>query len=421
MNKIWTIIKHEYKETVFKKSFIISTILGPAIMLALVFIPALLIKMEVEEPTKITVIDYTDFAFDKLTEKLNQKLSNGQDKYILDRPDFDAIDYEQQKEILKAEILDEKINGFILIPASIVDSGRIEYYSKNVGNLDLNRNLQQSVNDLIIEHRIAQSGLEPDLVKRLTNRVGLKTIKIRKGQEEKERGFGDEYMGTFAFVMILYITILLYGTSIMRGVIQEKTSRVIEVLLSSTNSFQLMAGKIFGLGSIGLTQYLIWSIFGLGLIFYGAAFMPFSSDWFNFSPMIFVYFVLFFILGYFLFATLYAAVGAMTNSEQEAQQLSMPIVFSLIIPLLMVGFLVKNPDSTIATVLSMIPFFSPILMFTRINLTTPPFYEIWGAILLLIIAIIISIWIVSRIYRIGILMYGKKPNLPEIIKWIKAK
>jgi len=421
MNKIWTIIKHEYKQSVLKKGFIITTILGPIIMLSLVFIPALLIKMEIEESTKIKIIDYSGFTYQLLSEKLNHKLSNGQEKFILSKIDIAAEDYKTQKEILKSEIIEEKINGFILIPHSIIDSGKVEYFAKNVSNLQLNRILRQSVNDAIVDYKISKSGLDQKLINELTKPTELKTIKIKKGMEEKERGFGEEYFGTFAFVMILYITILLYGNTIMRGIIQEKTSRVIEVLLSSTNPFQLMAGKIIGLGSVGLTQYLIWSLFGIGLVLYGSLFMPASTDWFNFSPTIFMYFVLYFILGYFLFATLYAGVGAITNNEQEAQQLSMPIVFSLIVPLLMIGFLVKNPDGTIATILSMIPFFSPILMFTRINLTSPSFIEIWGSVFLLILTILFSIWIVARIYRIGILMYGKKPNLPELLKWIRAK
>lgn len=421
MNKIWIIIKNEYKQSVLKKGFIISTILGPVIMLSLVFIPALLIKMEVEESVRLKIIDYSGFTYQVLTEKLDQKLSDGQDKYILDKLDIKPEDFLTQKEDLKTEVFDEKINGFILISKDVIDNGKVEFYAKNVSNLDLNRNLRQAIDEAVIEYKISRSGLDQNLINELTKHTEFKTIKIKKGMEEKERGFGEEYFGTFAFVMILYITILLYGNTIMRGIIQEKTSRVIEVLLSSTNPFQLMAGKILGLGSVGLTQYLIWSLFGIGILLYGSLFMPTSTDWFNFSPTIFMYFVLYFILGYFLFATLYAGVGAITNNEQEAQQLSMPIVFSLIIPLLMIGFLVKNPDSAVATILSLIPFFSPILMFTRINLSSPSFIEIWGSILILIATILFFIWIVARIYRIGILMYGKKPKLPEILKWISVK
>jgi ABC-2 type transport system permease protein len=263
--------------------------------------------------------------------------------------------------------------------------------------------------------------LEPALVNTLTRRIGLKTVKIKEGAEEAESSFIEEYFATFAFVLILYVTILLYGAAIMRGVLQEKTSRVVEIMLSAANSFQLMAGKIIGLGSVGLTQYVIWSLFGSALLTYGAVLNPTASSMPDFSLGLFIYFILFFLLGYFLFATIYAAIGAMTNSDQEAQQLSMPVVLLIIVPILVFAFIVKNPDSTTAVVLSMIPFFSPILMFARINISSPPFIEIGSAILILVLTIFLLMYITARIYRIGILMYGKRPNLPELMRWIRTK
>ena len=421
MNKIFTILKREYKESVYKKSFLITTLITPVLMLAMVFLPAILTGVNVEETMDIKVIDYSNWIFDELVEKMDTKLSDGSQKYNLTQIPHADKAFENLKESLKQEINDEQINGFIHIPADVVDSAKVEFYAKNVGNFDVNREIRNAVNEIVIDYRISKSGLEADLVNELTKRVSLKTEKIRKGEEEKEGGFAQEYFSTIGFVMILYITIILYGATIMRGVIQEKNSRIIEILLSSANSFQLMLGKVVGLGSVGLTQYLIWSVFGILLMLYGGGVSGFSSDWFNFSPMIFVYFVLFFILGYFLFATLYAGIGSITNSDQEAQQLSFPVVMLLVVPLLLMTFIIKNPDSTLAVVLSLIPFFSPILMFTRINITEPSMLEIWGAILLLILTILGFIWVVAKIYRVGILMYGKKPNLPEVMRWIRAK
>jgi ABC-2 type transport system permease protein len=213
----------------------------------------------------------------------------------------------------------------------------------------------------------------------------------------------------------------MYGASIMRGVLQEKNSRVVEVLLSSTNSFQLMVGKIMGLGSVGLTQYLIWSLLGISFSLYGGAIVGLPVGQISFDPLIFLYFILFFLLGYFLFATIYAAFGAISNTDQEAQQASLPIVVLLIIPLIMMTFIVKNPQSTVSVVMSILPFFSPILMFTRINISTPGTLEIWGAILLLFITTLLCMWIVARIYRVGILSYGKKPTFSELMRWIRTK
>jgi ABC-2 type transport system permease protein len=259
------------------------------------------------------------------------------------------------------------------------------------------------------------------IVKELTRPLSIKTIKISKGGEASERGFMEEYFSTFIFVMILYMTLIIYGTSIMRSIVQEKSSRIVEVLLAGLNPFQLMAGKILGQGFVGITQYLIWAVCGIGLILFGGKVMPMAGDYFNFAPEIFLYFVIFFVLGYFVFSALYSAIGAMCNTDQEAQQMSFPVVMVLIIPILVFSMIVKNPNSTVSVVLSLIPLFSPILMFARINLTTPSMLEIWGSIGLLILTILILIWFVSKIYRVGILMYGKRPTLPEIIRWMRYK
>jgi len=337
----------------------------------------------------------------------------------LKSPDFNL--FEQIKDRLKDRNNKEEIDGFIHLPAKVIDAAEFEFYARNVGNFDLNRQIHNAVNEILVDHRIKMSNLDRGIISSLMRESELRTVKITKSAEEREGGFVQEYFSTFTFVMILYITIIIYGMYTMRSIIQEKNSRVIEILLSSANSFQLMVAKIIGLGSVGFTQYLIWSLFGIGLLLYGSSFVEASNEWFSFSPMLFIYFIIFFILGYFFYATIYAGIGAITNSEQEAQQLSFPVVLLIVLPIIMMTFIVRNPDSTTAVILSLIPFFSPIIMFARVNILSPPLIEIWGAIIILILCILILMWIVARIYRIGILMYGKRPTLPEVIKWIKAK
>ncbi|MGD9488445.1 MAG: ABC transporter permease [Calditrichaceae bacterium] len=418
MKKLWILVKREYMESVFKKSFIFITLLTPLIMIALGVIPSLLIGLETEEPVVLNVVDQPGFVYDRLNEALSDTLSNGSKKFFLNlksngsNPEFLISN---EKTLVETGVID----GFLFIPEDISETSELSFYTKNVANFDLNRRIENTVTDIIVNKRLEDSQLDPEFINTLTKSVNLKTYKITKGGEENERGFGEEYFSTFIFILILYVTLILYGTAIMRSIVQEKTSRIIEVLLSSANPFQMMAGKILGQGSVGLTQYLIWALFGIGMVLFGGRVIPISSDYFNFSPMLFVYFVLFYILGYFVFSTLYAAVGAITNTDQEAQQLSFPIVFMLIIPMMLLGFLVKNPDSNISVILSLIPFFSPIIMFARINISAPSFVEIGGSIVILIITIIFLIWLVSKIYRVGILMYGKRPTLPEIIKWLR--
>ncbi len=418
MKKLWILIKREYIESVFKKSFIFITLLTPLIMIALGVIPSLLIGLESEEPVVLNVTDKTGFVYDRLNAALSDTLSNGSKKFFLNLKSDDSnpeFSIANEKTLVETGVID----GFLFIPEDIAETSELSFYSKNVANFDLNRRIENTVTEIVVNKRLVASQLDPQLINTLTKRINLKTFKITKGGEESERGFGEEYFSTFIFILILYATLILYGTAIMRSIVQEKSSRIIEVLLSSASPFQMMAGKILGQGSVGLTQYLIWALFGIGMVLFGGRVIPISSDYFNFSPMLFVYFVLFYILGYFVFSTLYAAVGAITNTDQEAQQLSFPIVFMLIIPMMLLGFLVKNPDSNISVILSLIPFFSPIIMFARINISAPSFVEIGGSIVILIITIIFLIWLVSKIYRVGILMYGKRPTLPEIIKWLR--
>jgi ABC-2 type transport system permease protein len=381
--------------------------------------PTLLIGFDSEDPIRLDIIDESGFVYNRLNTTLDDTLKNGEIKFQLNQ----VLVNDSLGKIISSQRLmveDEKIEGFLYVPTDVSETNYIEFYAKNVANFDLNRRIRGAVGIIVTNHRLEQSGLDAEKINNLTRGLSLKTYKIVKGVTQAESGFLTEYLTTFAFVIILYITILGYGANVMREIIQEKSSRIIEVLLSSANPFQLMAGKILGQASVGLTQYMIWSIIGIGLATYGGTIFPSAANSFNFSPAIFIYFILFYILGFFLFASLYAGVGAITNSEQEAQQIAAPIILILIVPLMLIGFMVKNPDSTMVAVLSYIPVFTPIIMFTRINLSTPSSLEIFGSILLLIFTILLIIWITSKIFRIGILMYGKRPTLPEIVKWIRV-
>jgi len=390
------------------------TLLTPLIMVALAVVPSLLMQLDSGKQVKLHIIDHSGFVARPLTAAFTDTLADGGAKYVVTVLDTN-VDPEKEKILIR----DESINGLIITPANVADSGRIEFFAKNVADYSLNRSIRSNIEKIVIDHRIRKSGLDPEIIGTLTEPLHLKTIKISKEGTESERGFTDEYFSTFIFVLILYMSLIMYGTSIMRSIVQEKTSRIVEVLLASANPFQLMAGKIFGQGSVGITQYLIWAIFGIGMIFYGGSVMPISTKYFNFPPSLFIYFVVFFILGYLIYAIMYSAIGAISNSDQEAQQMSMPVILMLIVPIMLLGYLVKSPDSTLSVVLSLIPFFSPIIMFARINLSNPPIIEVLGSIGILIVTIIFLVWVVAKIYRVGILMYGKKVNYKELWKWLR--
>ena len=417
MRKILTIIKREYKEAVFKKSFIIITLLIPVLMIGMAVLPTLLLMIQSKKITRVHVIDQTNWLFDELQQNLTDTLKNGQLKYQLSKINVTQNDLNnllnEQKELIKSK----KIDVLLVFPANIDSVGQATLYARNIADFDLISRFKNTISKLVSNHRLLASGIEPHLVNKLIKPVKLETIKILRGRKESKSGFLNEYFTTFIFIFILYFTILLYATAIMRSIIQEKNSRIVETILSGANAHQFMAGKILGQGAVGITQYTIWLAIGIALFFASGRYLPAGS--FNISPIIFLYFVIFYILGYFLFSSIYAAIGAIVNSEQEAQSLLMPVVMILVIPLALFSLILKDPNSIISTTFSLIPFFSPLVMFARINIANPPAFQIISSIIILILTIAAFIWFVAKIFRVGILMYGKRPTLIEIIKWIR--
>jgi len=420
MHKVFAIIKREYKEAVYKKSFIILTLLMPILMIAFSVLPGLVILIKTQKQTKIHVIDMSHEIYAPLQKKLSaDTLKSGQPRYL-----FTSLSvYPQQIDsVLSSEkklIAAKKIDVLLYVPADVDSTLQVQFFARNVADFDLTSRFKNEISSIISTKRLIAAGIRPDLVKKLTKHVKLNTFKISKSGKESKSGFLQEYFSTFIFIFFLYFTIIMYGAGIMRSIIQEKTSRIVETILSGTNAFQFMAGKIIGQGAVSLTQYFIWIIFGLGLLFAGSHYFPVSKQFMQLNPIIFLYFVVFFVLGYLLFSAMYAAVGSISNSDQEAQNASFPITISLIIPIILFSFIVKDPNNTLVRILSQIPIFSPIIMFARVNLANPPLWEILLSIGILILAIIFIIWIAAKIFRVGILMYGKRPTLPELLKWIR--
>ena len=419
MSKVFKVLKREYWERVRKKSFIILTLLGPILMGGMIVVPMFLTRVTVEEQKKIAIVDLSGEIYQPLVNELDDKIKGGERRFILEKLEPGLRSIAEIRKELSQQVEDDRIDAYIIIEKNIFEKGKAEYLSKNVANIDEIMRFERAISQIIVSHRLNQRGLDHEEIIKLTKSINLKTIKIVKGQE-KESGFVQDYMVTMVFVIILYMTILLYGITIARGVIEEKSNRVIEILISSLSPFQLMFGKILGIGAVGLTQYVIWGAFALGLSSITASVVG-TNVLTLFAPETIFFFIIFFILGFLLFGTMYAAIGAMCNTEQEMQNFQPIIVTFLVVPMFMAVFIVQNPNSTVATVLSFIPFFTPILMFMRINLITPSAFQIVASIVLTIVTILLMIKLSAKIFRVGILMYGKRPKLPEIIKWLKYK
>jgi len=439
MRKILSVIKREYIQIVRTKGFIIGTILGPVMMVAILVIPVVMSTVAVDKQKTIGVVDLSQEIFLDLDTKLGQedyRLDDGFRRYVLKKTALlPGVSVDELKKELNEKVLKEELSAYILVPEDVLEVEDIEtaakkekpeerdmeYVAQHTTDIQELAELNEALNSVIIEKRLRKEGLDPQKVSQYIKRVRLTPIKVTKKGEEKDTM--GTFMVSYFLALILYMAILIYGSVIMRGVIEEKSSKVVEVILSSLRPFQLMLGKILGIGAVGLTQFSIWAVFGLAATQYSQTLIPAGAD-FNLVSIptyIFVYFVVFFILGYFLYATLYAAVGSMVNSEKEAQQLIMPITMFLILPLLLLIFVIRSPDSTLSVVLSLFPLFAPIIMMLRVSVLLPPFIQVGGAIVLLILAVLAMTWLAAKIFRVGILMYGKPPKFAEIVRWLRYK
>lgn len=424
MGKIRAVMKREYLTRVRTKGFIIGTLAMPLAIGIITVAPILLMHLKSEKPKSISVVDQTGRLFPGLESTLKDTTEGGIKLYRLSKVEIYPGGLPKVRRELSEKVDKEEIDGYLVIPDDVFERNQAEFYAQNVSNFRVNEDLQGAVSKAVSHFRLSNSGLDPERVKKLVKGVSLRTFKVTGGGKEEE-DTGTTFMITYIMVFFLYISLILYGAMVMRGVIEEKSSRVVEVIVSAIKPFHLMAGKVLGVGGVGLTQFLIWSLLVGGGSLYGrnlVSSFTVGGDSITLPGMplsLLFFFVLFFLLGYFLYATLYAGVGAMVNSDEEAQHLQLPLVALLIIPFMLMFHVIGNPNSGIAVLLSFIPFFTPIIMFMRIAVQTPPIWQILLSLILLGLSIGAMVWAVGKIYRVGILMYGKRPNLPELVKWFR--
>jgi ABC-2 type transport system permease protein len=424
MNKLWTVFKREFLTRVKTKGFIIGTLLTPLFIVLISIGPGLLMNLKSEKSKKISIVDLSGIVYNELVQALDDTTSSGQRLYEFTSVPALTDNFDEVKDELKLAVDKNKIDGFFIIPPDVADKDTAHFHAKSFGNFEENFMFQNAISQIITNYLLEKSNIDPELVNSLIRKINLIKIKVDKGGKEKEER-GLSFVVTFIMVMFLYMALIAYGAFVMRSVYEEKQSRVVEVIISSCKPFQLMAGKVLGVGAVGLTQYAIWAAVAALLTIYSNSIMQlFSASARAFAiptiPLtVLVYFIIFFILGYLLFATIYAALGAMVNTDQDAQQLQFPVIMFIIMAFILAFYIIKNPTADLSKIISLIPLFSPITMFTRIAVQMPPFSEILLSIVILILTIIFLIWLAGKIFRVGILMYGKRPTLPELINWIR--
>ena len=431
MRNIKYIFLREYLERVRTKAFVITTVLTPLIFAVIFGLPILLATRGGNQTQKVAVAQaagqtsIVPVLRSRLERRPQAPRPDLQRNTGVSIPGFEfqpvevAAGHESEtRERLISEVRAGRLDGCLWFEGDPTAGGRIEYSGRNVTDLIALRTLEQAVSSAVVQLRLVSRGIPADDVQRLVKSVQMRTVRVSDKGVREERGI--TFIISFFFLMVLYMTLMLYGVAVMRSVIEEKTSRVFEVLLSSVKPMELLAGKILGVAAVGLTQYAVWIL--MALVAGGGMIGSLRTQMGEISvpASLLFYFALFFLLGYLLYSTMFAALGAVVNSEQEAQQLQMTVMWFLIIPMLVAQLVIRAPNSTAAVVLSLIPFFTPMLMFLRINLITPPAWQVALSIALLLATNLAVLWLSARIYRVGILMYGKRPTLPELVRWVRA-
>jgi ABC-2 type transport system permease protein len=326
-------------------------------------------------------------------------------------------------ERLHAQADEGRLDGVLVVPAGAFadPSLRMTYYSRSSTDIMTQERLGRVVNRALSRERLAGRGLDPAEIDTLLRDLRVEAVQLTKGGEEKTGGEMNFLVG-FVFVLLIFLPVLLYGQEVMRGIIQEKTDRVVEVLISSMTPFELLSGKILGMAAVGLTQIAIWVTMGSVFAAYGAAAaLAAGVNLGQFlRPALALWFVVFFVLGYLINVCIYAVGGAIVTSEKEAQQVLSPVIIVMMVPWFLVMPIVMNPDSAFSTALSLIPIYTPITMFIRVLVSEPPLWQVGLSILLAVGTILGFLWVTAKIFRVGLLVTGKRPTIPEIWRWLKV-
>jgi ABC-2 type transport system permease protein len=450
MKKILIIIKREYLTRVTKKSFLILTLLIPILFGGVMVLPGYLASRDNEKEAKVAVVDRSTLFLGQLKDSKSTKF-----KYIPE------TDYNNIKDNLKN-------NGYyalLEIPQNVLTLNKVIVFSAKQINIEvkshINWQLEKQLEDVKRAELISRIGI-PDLEKQIQDtktKISVETIKLGDDGVAKKGSTEIAMIVGISVGLIIYMFVFFYGSMVMRGVSEEKQNRIVEVIISSVKPVQLMMGKIIGLAAVGLTQFLIWTILMAG-IFAGAKSMFGSGETMQQMakaqsenvmmgsnqatvqimqniepnqfdkiteqieginlPLISCCFLVFFILGYLLYSSMMAAVAAAVDSEEDMQQFMLPITIPLVLSMVLLGAVIKNPEGSLAFWGSMIPFTSPIIMMVRIPFGVA-WYEIAISIAILVLTTYGAVWMAAKIYRTGILMYGKKPTWKELGKWIRYK
>jgi ABC-2 type transport system permease protein len=447
MRKFLAVVKHEYKKVVLKWSFLIGTLLLPTLALVFTFVPMIIFSLR-GEPTRIAVYDPSgkilsrlekNLSADRLMEKAKkaavdsltqidasqeEKMRNNAAQFM---QDFNLIPYEggSSTEAARTDLLRKiqlgEIDAYLLIPQDIESNdATFEFRSRKGGDFISNDTFKDALNEAVRSQRLADANISEERLSELSAAANIDAKGIDESGEEKDSG--GVLIASFVIGLMIYITLAIYGQQILGAVVEEKETRIAEILFSSARPFELMMGKLVGVGLAGLTQLGIW----VGTVAVLLGFIALQTDMSamlssvpTITPLMVLYFLIFFLLGFFIYASIFALIGSMVTTVQEGGQFAFPPIMIMLAAFYFCFAVIRDPNSTLSFWVTLAPFLAPITMPVRILAETPPFWQIALSIIVNIAAIAGLVWIAARVYRVGMLMYGKRATIPEVWKWIK--
>ncbi len=439
MRKLWAVLKREYRETVKKPSFLVMTVLAPFLLGALMLVPALLASRGMGE-RRVAVLDGTGrlraavegLAGEAPVERSAFARSRGTNvptgRIVPEYVDLFTVDPKNavgpylERLSLERTPKERRLDGVLLVPADAFERPltHLTYFSRSAADLLAQDRLGRAVNRALQRERLAARGLPPAELELILAPLPVETVQVTKSGQERRGGEGS-FVLAMLFLALLFIPSLVYGQEVMRGVIQEKTDRVVELLVSSMTPMELLSGKILGMAAIGLTQMAVWVT--MGGVAAVAGLSGARSAGFDLStvlrPSIAVWFVVFFLLSYLVTVGVYAAGGAIVSSEKEAQQVLTPVMIVFVVPWFLMMPILTSPDSTLSVVLSLVPIYTPMTMFIRLLVSEPPAWQVALSLLLSVATIAGLLKASAKVFRAGLLATGKRPTIPELWRWLK--
>ncbi len=448
MYKFLAVVKHEYRKIVLKWTFLIGTLLLPVIGACFAIVPAVIFSIK-GEPTRIVIVDKTNKIAPRLKENLSadniaakgeqsakdsiKDLGTSQNERMKSSAKqaaegFIFVNYSaagKSHDVIRAELNEKaaakEIDAYLLVPDNIeAKDAKFEFLSRKAGDFVAGDLIGEALNDAVRSQRLADAHISESTVRQLSSKVDLDSKAI--DDQGREKNSDMLLAASFVIGLMIYITLAIYGQAIMAAVVEEKETRIAEILFSSARPFELMLGKLVGVGLAGLTPLGIWVASIAALLAFVATqsdLSPMFAGLPHITPLMFAYFLLFFLLGYFIYASIFALIGSMVTTVQEGGQFAFPPIMVMLIGFYFSFAVIRDPNSNLSFWVSIAPFFAPLTMPVRILAETPPFWQIALSIGINALTIAFLVWVASRVYRVGMLMYGKRATIPEVWKWIR--